>query len=39
LESPLGDVVRIVRVEVNMAAPGGEIINVAALKRHARTST
>jgi hypothetical protein len=39
LESPFGDVVRIVRVEVNMTAPGGEIIDVAALKRHVRTST
>jgi hypothetical protein len=39
LESPFGDVVGIVRVKVNVAAPGSEIINVAALKRDVRTST
>jgi hypothetical protein len=39
LESSFGDLIRIVRVEVNVAATEGEIINVAALKRHIRTST
>jgi hypothetical protein len=38
LESPFSDVVGIVRVKVHVAATGGDVINVAFLKRNVRSS-